>query len=255
MQTRAAAAARPGPAAARCNVARHQLDAGVARAASVARPTAAGQCAPRPASSQAASRLASRPWPQPMSSTRACGGDGAAFEQARNTGSRPSLPRAKCQANAAAAAVAVAGQRGADCAPRGMRATSAAARVGHREACSSCALIARRSLGARRHRGAQRGGRAGPSRAQCASSRGSTSSTTGCPPGCGAHGRRAAAGCRRRASRASAAPSTRCGSAVTVSKPRRVQLTRCRPEAVQHRVEERVAQPGRRAKTMRALAA
>ncbi len=60
--------------------------------------------------------------------------------------------------------------------------------------------------------------------------RGSTSSTHRLlAPRRAARGRRAAAGCRRPPCRASGAPARAAASRETVSKPRRVQLTSCRP--------------------------
>ena len=79
------------------DVARHQLDAGDARRRPAPRPSRPASAPRAPRRRAACSRLASRPWPQPMSSTRASRRDQAALEQV----AEHRVPAAACRARSA----------------------------------------------------------------------------------------------------------------------------------------------------------
>ena len=221
MSPQTKSAPSPSASRARATSRAHQLDAGDAHAIGGGGPAGRPAAASRAACAAAASRLASRPWPQPMSSTRVPRRDQAVRRgDARNTGSQRSLPRAKCQAKRPArryGALASLDQRRPrrDVPPRGSSASPPRAwrprrapAAGSVDQGDEIAAGRGRALEQRRQHGEhhRRAGRR-------------------CAPRC----RRAAAGCRRRARPSAEARQHAAGSRRTVSKPRRVQLTSCRP--------------------------
>ena len=199
---------------------------------------ASGRAAPRRcAASQQAGQQALAAADVEHARARARSGRGS--RRWRNTGSQRSLPRAKCQAKRPARRYGALG-RSISAGQAGRR-RRRHRRVAPRRPPRRCAGQRVGSVTGRR-----------PAAAMRSSSAGSTASTTGWPLA-GARGvavvqQQDVAGAE---AVASAAPARAAGSRRTVSKPRRVQLTSCRPSRSQHRREQRIAQARRRAEEAR----
>ena len=196
-----------------------------------------GPCARRACMAAIAdSRLANRPWPQPMSTTRRAG----ARRSGRVRSGRGTPGRAPaCRARNARRS----------CPPSCRARSRASVQLG------ASAASGRRHLRAHAANASGRVTARRPSARMRASSGGSTSSTTALP--CGrARGmavvqQQDVAGLRvRRVSRASTVPASRS----RVSKPRRVQLTSDRPRRCSTGSRNGLRKPGRCAEARRALA-
>ena len=244
MSPQTKSAPSPSASRARATSRAHQLDAGEAHAGRRRRPSrpASGRAAPR--RRRRSSRLASRPWPQPMSSTRAPRRDQAVR---RGGGGTPD-PSPACRARSARRS----GRRGGTARSPARPARARPARPsrgssrcrGHRVGAAPSARAARRQ-GDRAQAGARRRARAAP-----AAPRGPPAGRRRCAP----RGRRAAAGCRRRPGRRARRASTRAGSRSHGVEAAPRPAHQLQPEAVQHRREERIAQAGRRAEEARRCA-
>ena len=138
----------------------------------------------------AMSRLASRPWPQPMSRTRARGAIRPRSIRWPKTGSQRSLPRAKCIAKRSSARTARSPRRPAS-ATQPCRRVSCLQRA-HRRQVGRCRVGARTN-----GMQARRAGRTVAARAVAAARRARSVGRSMYAPRC----RRARAGCRRRQGR------------------------------------------------------